>query len=902
MKGLNVSDQFTFDMDLESTSSETAYADEENRDEYLKLLAKKLSDPEFRNTPGFPDATNEAILRLSDPPYYTACPNPFLSDLVPTEDSPIVRRQPFASDIKEGRHETVYLTHTYHAKTPWRAILPYVMAYTRPGELVYDGFSGTGMVGVACNMAAEPPDDIDLIDDFQVGARRAVVSDLSPMAAFIASNLCRQISPTVFRNEARSVLAEVESELGFLYKPKHAKEVHYYVWSDVFRCPKCDSEFTFFDVAYSPEQKKFRNQFACPSCDKELTKTSLERVYESQLDRLTGEPHQAVKARLVRCSYEDATGKRKLVPADDADHSLIQQLAKSTVPLSIPVSKLPYMHMTHERNNLSSLGVTHFHHFFTERNLVIIGRLLERIFARRQPVRSYLLFWLTSCVPKMSKLMSYNADGIGRVTKGIYYIGSVRQEFSPFKMLERAAKDVEKCLECLRKAPSGNVRVSTNDVRSVPLEDESVDYIFTDPPFGENVYYSDLNYLWETLLGIRTASEFEATVNRSKKQTRTLHDYADAMRAAFREYHRILKPGRWMTVEFHNKSNSVWRVIQEGIGTAGFVVADVRVLDKKLKTFKQIASQSTMKQDLVISAYKPTAELVEKFSLDSADESKAWAFVSEHLRNVPVFVGRAGADAEPVVERTPQMLHDRMVAFFVQRLMSIPISAPDFFSGLAERFARRDGMYFLPDQVAEYDRKRLTVKQLRELELFVSDEASAIQWIRQLLESKPQSFQDLQPKFMTQVQTWPKHEKDVDLKELLEQSFLRYDGKGEVPSQIANYLSKNYRDFRGVSRESSTLKEKAKDRWYVPDPRKTGDLEKLRFKTLIKEFEEYKNSKDRKIKLFRTEAVRAGFKDCYEKKDYDTIIKIWKKLPSKIVQEDEALLMYYDVASMRAGN
>jgi hypothetical protein len=87
----------------------------------------------------------------------------------------------------------------------------------------------------------------------------------------------------------------------------------------------------------------------------------------------------------------------------------------------------------------------------------------------------------------------------------------------------------------------------------------------------------------------------------------------------------------------------------------------------------------------------------------------------------------------------------------------------------------------------------------------------------------------------------------------------------------------------------------------VPDLSKALDLEKLREKALLREFEEYKQSRLNKLKTFRTEAVRTGFKAAYDAKDYATIITVAHKLPEAVLQEDEKLLMYYDVASMRAG-
>ena len=93
---------------------------------------------------------------------------------------------------------------------------------------------------------------------------------------------------------------------------------------------------------------------------------------------------------------------------------------------------------------------------------------------------------------------------------------------------------------------------------------------------------------------------------------------------------------------------------------------------------------------------------------------------------------------------------------------------------------------------------------------------------------------------------------------------------------------------------------KARDRWYVPDPNKTGDLEKLREKALLKEFEEYKEVK-KKLKVFRLEAVRAGFKKAWQERDYAVIVAVADKIPNNVLEEDPKLLMWFDQAVTRMG-
>jgi hypothetical protein len=262
-----------------------------------------------------------------------------------------------------------------------------------------------------------------------------------------------------------------------------------------------------------------------------------------------------------------------------------------------------------------------------------------------------------------------------------------------------------------------------------------------------------------------------------------------------------------------------------------------------------------------------------------------------------------------------------MIAFHVQRAMAVPISGPEFLAGLAARYPERDGMYFLPDQVAEYDRKRISITTLRQLSFFVNDEASAIRWVRRELQKKPQTFQDLQPAFMRELKAWAKHEQTVELKVILEQNFLcyrssdgfRYDGSATydgtvlanglppVPSQIHAYLSSNFKDLRGLPKNHPDLVAKADGRWYVADPGKEADVLKLREKALLREFLGYKESTQRKIKLLRTEALRAGFEAAWHAQDYQTIVGVAAKVPEAVIHEDEKLLMYYDAARMRLG-
>lgn len=891
------------------------------REHFTKLLAEKLKDPAFRKIEGFPQGTDQAILAMSDPPYYTACPNPFLEDFLrhygkPYDPSAKYSREPQTIDVSVGKTDPLYKAHSYHTKVPHLAIVPSILHYTEPGDIVLDGFGGSGMTGVAAQWCASAPAAYrhELETEWKKqgkaapkwGGRRVVLNDLSPAATFIASNYNIPFDVEQFAKAGKKLLGQMEQDIGWMYETLHTDgktkgRIAYTVWSEVFSCASCAGDIVFLDAAFDEESSRVSKEIVCPHCGATAPKEHLDLVFETYIDSKSNAVEKRPKRRPVSIRYSIGKVVHEKKP-DQFDLDLLQRISAMPMPSALPSDVLPDMQMGRV-GRMKTANVQSIPKFFLPRSAHALASMWDK--AKAHPdarIRAALLFFVEQAIWTASVLNRYRPSGFSQVNQyltGVFYVASQHAECSPWYILEGKLGRLAKAFQNYR-SHMGAAVVNTGSAASMPLPDQSVDYIFTDPPFGENIYYSDLNLLVESWHGVKTNSSPEAIVDRVKNKG--IPEYQHLMQRCFAEYYRVLKPGRWMTVVFSNSRAAVWNAIQVALQQVGFVVAEVTTLDKVNLSFQQVVSPNAVKQDLIISAYKPNGGLEERFNRTGATVDSAWDFVQTHLKQLPAVKVTSGYPQEllSIVERDPRRIYDRMASWFIRHGTMVPISTPEFLAELPVRFREMDGMVFLPDQLVEYEKARSRIPQVKQAELFVSDERSAIDWLTSFLLKRPSSRSEIHPEYIPQIGSAKRKGEIIpELDQLLEDNFLRYDGTGEVPSQIHSYLSTNHKDLRGLEKNSPALVAKAKDRWYVPDPNKAQDLEKKREKALLKEFETYRAFTGRKIKESRLEVLRAGFRAAWAAKDYQTIIGIANKLPEETLQEDEKLLTLYDLALTR---
>ncbi len=811
--------------------------------ESLHLTPEKIREDleKMRDVEGFPIGDLEDILELSDPPYYTAYPNPYIKDFIEYYGAPYDEEtddydvEPFVGDVSEGKNNAVYNAHAYSTKVPYKAIKKFIEHYTNPGDIVFDGFCGTGMTGVAAMSTG----------------RHAILNDISTLAAFISSNYNKKIDINQFKEKMDIILDSLQKEVQWMYETKHDNGqmgiINSTIWSDVFYCPQCNKEFAFWDLAVV--DGKINDELKC-ECGAEFKKKDCDKVFIDYFDTSLGETINIAKQVPVEINY---TYKRKRYnkKPDEFDLELLKKIDETPIPYWHPINDLP---KGVETIRPSNFGFNYVHLLFSKRNVYTLSYLLKLV--KDSDLEKKFVF--TSILPIINKMYRYRASGKGGTISNALYIPSLSVEQNPINPLKSKFSQIIKSETEINDFNISKNILSNQSSTDIPnISGNSIDYIFVDPPFGDNIMYSELNFMTECWLKSLTDNKKEAIKN--KYQNKELEDYRNLMIENFKEFFRILKPNRWMTVEFHNSKASVWKAIQESIVKAGFVIAQVAILDKKQGTFNQVSLAGSVKNDLVINAYKPLKSFSDSFfkkaGLDMEND-----FIEMHLHKLPT---------EPNIERTEQMLYSKLLAQYIQNGFEVRMDASEFYEMLRDNFEERDGYWFNKDQIEDYEKKsnlknKLDGEDFNQTILGISDEKSAIIWLAQFLQSS-KTYDEIFIEFSKNLLT--STDKIPELKTILDENFTTEGGKYQLPSDMER-------------------KEK----------------EEVREKRLMKEFneilEETKKSK-RKIKEVRKEALLHGLMKLYQEKDVEKIKLLGGRLDRKIIDSDDDISAIIDWAQYK---
>jgi DNA modification methylase len=533
-------------------------------------------------------------------------PNDFVSGyLTPSEQLPkggqtkVVEHVLRRVRVQGGRNSTFYLAHSYHTKLPPEAVESFIEHFTHPNDAVLDPFCGSGMTGVAASLIG----------------RRSILNDLSPAAVHLTWNHTRPCDPTELSKSFARVEQRVASRLSELYETHDAKgrkaQISWTLWSTRHQCPECAHRFLLWEVM-DRKGGRLGKTIKCPKCK--------EVVARSKLKTLGSQP--------AWVTAKDVDGRRFERAASPRDQRRALGFKRESITAWYPVTPVSSDREMFIRCALQLHGIITVADFYTPRNLEALALLWEAICNETDDrLRRALAFAFTNTAWHGTRMRRFNARGGQRPLTGTLYIPQLSSEANVLEIMRHKIDQLQRYFRAFRPHPAYLPAVRLGSATELSdVANDSVDYVFTDPPFGSNIFYADCNLIWESWLGRLTDVNSEAVVNRSLSQEnggKALREYSDLIGAAMREIARVLKPGGWATVVFHNTDAKVWQVIRDAAESAGFEFNQAVSLDRQQQSHKGYKGRSGEENvahfDVVFNlrkSEKPSQRIVSKTSIN----------------------------------------------------------------------------------------------------------------------------------------------------------------------------------------------------------------------------------------------------------------------------------------------
>ena len=481
---------------------------------------------------------------------------------------------PLLKSSKVKRTTKIFNMHTYWSKKPHESIQSFIENYTEPGDLILDPFCGSG--GTLLVSA--------------ISGRKGIGIDISPSAIFLSSTLCSPPRLEEFQSNFNNILSKLRSQYSWLYKiPYNGRisDIHFGISSMIFECSKCMEKVSYYRCI---EEGKIRK---CPFCGEPIKTNQKKLGYQLNEWHIYSRDgsHDIVRLDGVTDDYEYSIMKRISEELNEHKPPEVTFLDKGVT------------------QRLGVRGIKTYSDLYTPRNLLALCLYRDECFKISDlRLRNSLLFILTACSLKTSRMMGLNSDGIGRIQKNGLIAQLIVKDVNVFDFLEIAFKGIYSGYsEIISKSPlSYDVIFSTqSSVDLAEIPSSSVDYIFTDPPYGGRVQFWESNLVWEGWLNFESDwSEKELIVNKFRDLSEK--HWEDIFEKSMKECYRVLKEGRWITLTYNDRET--WPLLQNIMLNIGFVpdTSDKPIaIETTAKSEKQLKGENNTLRDLVVNFKKP---------------------------------------------------------------------------------------------------------------------------------------------------------------------------------------------------------------------------------------------------------------------------------------------------------
>ncbi len=554
----------------------------------------------------------------------------------------------FNKPIETTKATAIYNMHAYWSKKPHDAIRQYIEHYTQSGDLVLDPFCGSGGTALAA----------------LITGRKATAIDCSPAATFITKNYCTPVDVTALKQAFEELKQKVKPEIDWLYET-HCDRCDgpattvYTVYSQVFQCPRCLEKVPLFDCIELKGQNvrgTTKNVNVCPFC----YKLGIEEEISTRAERFGSIPvmvsyickGKCKPSRSERQHNDQDLKKREYF--ERYDLRKIQEIEDRRLPYWYPTPRM--MNAPEEQERWGAkwrAGTSNFRtvdELFTKRNLWALAVILDA--CKNSQLSSALLFVFESNVLSGTTMQRYREGG-GGFANGTYYIPQLSIEREQLGCFTRKFDDVISAqIEIQRDLQSSDIVISTQSSTDLSaLPSNSIDYIFTDPPYADKVQYGELNFVWEAWLGFDTRwHDDEIIVNEVRGKSEA--DWTAMMKQAMAECYRVLKPGRWLSLCYHDTSAGTWSLVQDIMAEVGFVTdtsESALFIDTGQKSYNQLTADKVTKRDLVINFRKPKLQELAAVTI-SGDEDETTFAEKGHMIVRDYLVAHPGATKDRIYD------------------------------------------------------------------------------------------------------------------------------------------------------------------------------------------------------------------------------------------------------------
>lgn len=508
----------------------------------------------------------------------------------------------FGKALPSTRSGAFFNAFSYPTKISPESIAVYIASMTKPGDIVLDTFGGSGSTGIAALLCEKPTKKmISLSNELGFnpvwGARNSIGYEIGTYGWFAAKTITNRLKENEFKKAADSFIKNAEETLGEYYSVvgPDGKDgyIRYVIWSEILICKNCKKEMSYFDMGVERNPVKFKKVVTCPCCGNVFNVDELEFVVEEYKDEILGKTCKR-KKRVPAWIYGCTNGKNWDRAATMDDIKIYDDIKE----LSITPKKIKWGELHRKGYHY---GIDYLHQFYTQRNFIVMNKLWEmtndyddRI---KDALRLMLLSYNASHCTMMTRVVAKKNSKDFVLTgaqSGVLYISKLPVEKNILLGLTRKLKPIAEAYGLLQDC-TGHFDVRNRSSQNLMEEDESVDMVFTDPPFGDFIPYAEVNQINELWLERVTDRSNEIII--SESQRKTLDNYKIMLTEVFSEIHRVMKPQASAVVVFHAAKAEVWQAFEDVISSSKLEVQQTSILDKEQASFKQVVSTDSVQGD-----------------------------------------------------------------------------------------------------------------------------------------------------------------------------------------------------------------------------------------------------------------------------------------------------------------